>query len=114
MGVFPVERLTAGMVLASGVKDPFGRILIPAGQELLPRHIEVIRAYGIVEVDISGSDEIVHNDDGEIAPEVFAAAAEELSPRFRMTDLSWEVMKQIHRAAVIRIVRMKKENGMRS
>ncbi len=102
MGVFPVDKLTAGMVLASDVKDPFGRTLMNSGQELQNRHIEVLRAYNIVEIDISGSETIVHeNENGEIDQEKIDAAELQLQQAFSRTDLSWDVMKQIHRSAVM-------------
>ncbi len=107
MGVFPVDKLMPGMVLGSDVKDSFGRTLINSGQELQTRHIEVLRAYNFVEIDISGSDAIEQIDDDEIPPEIFADAAIELEEHFRTADMSWDVMKQIHRSAVIRAVRMK-------
>ncbi len=102
MGVFPVDKLTEGMVLASDVKDSFGRTLINKGQELQTRHIEVLRAYNIVEINISGSEAADHlNEDTEIDHETFAAAEQQLQDAFSKTDLSWDVMKQIHRSAVI-------------
>ena len=104
MGVFPVDKLTEGMVLASDVKDSFGRTLINKGQELQTRHIEVLRAYNIVEIDISGSEAADHmNDDMKMDQETFAAAEKHLQDAFSKTDLSWDVMKQIHRSAVIHL-----------
>ncbi|MBP6671986.1 MAG: hypothetical protein KA247_02500 [Bacteroidetes bacterium] len=100
-----------GMVLGSDVKDSFGRTLINSGQELQSRHIEVLRAYNFVEIDIAGSDAIEQTDDGDIPPEIFADAAKDLEEHFRTADMSWDVMKQIHRSAVIRVVRVKNRKG---
>lgn len=111
MGVFPVEKLTAGMMLGSDVKDPFGRTLMNSGQELQSRHIEVLRAYNIVEIDIAGSEMIEQSEEVDIPPEIIAEAEVSLADHFRTADLSWDVMKQIHRGAVIRAVRKTLRNG---
>ncbi|MFZ4619386.1 MAG: hypothetical protein ACOYNS_02425 [Bacteroidota bacterium] len=115
MGVFPVDKLAVGMVLASDVKDPFGRTLMNSGQELQVRHIEVLRAYNIVEIDISGSESIDHGiDDGEIDQEAVTAAEAKLQHAFSRTDLSWDVMKQIHRSAVMHCAKDLNRNGRSS
>ena len=51
-----LEQVTLAMILASDVQDPFGRVLIKAGQRLDERHIKVLKAWGISSVDVEATE----------------------------------------------------------
>lgn len=52
MNKVPIDKLQPGMVLASDVKAPDGRMLLPLGVELKEKHITVIKRVGVQEVQI--------------------------------------------------------------
>ena len=52
MGKIAVKNIIPGMVLAGDVKDPQGRLLAPAGQEVSRKLIRVFKIWGIGEVPV--------------------------------------------------------------
>ncbi|WP_419786077.1 HDOD domain-containing protein [Pseudodesulfovibrio sp.] len=52
MGIKRLDALAEGMVLASDLKGPDGRLLFKAGTALSVRHAEVLARMGVTEVDI--------------------------------------------------------------
>jgi hypothetical protein len=44
------------MVLAEGVTDLKGRLLIPAGKELTERYLECLPMWGVTTIDVEGDD----------------------------------------------------------
>lgn len=49
--------LQPGMVVARDVKDLHGRLLVPAGAKTLPKHLKVLKIWGVPEVFIKGDSE---------------------------------------------------------
>lgn len=49
-----LKDLKLGMVLASHARDPNGRLLLPAGEEITDKHIRTFKAWGMAEVDVEG------------------------------------------------------------
>jgi hypothetical protein len=105
MGLIPIQKLTEGMVITLDVKDTFGRILINGGQQLRNRHIEILRSHHIEEIQIDGLAITDLNDLEEFNPKVYHIAVQELTSLFILTDCSWEIMKEIHRCAILSKVR---------
>ena len=56
MALIPVERAQVGMVLAEGVTDRRGRLLIPAGKEITERYLDSLPMWGVTHVEIEGED----------------------------------------------------------
>ncbi len=52
----PFETLEPGMVLAEPVLNRMGQILLSKGSELSPRHLTVLRTWGISAVVIEGEE----------------------------------------------------------
>lgn len=49
-----VQALRPGLVLAEDARDRSGRLLVPAGVRLTPKHLQVLRAWGVTEVRVMG------------------------------------------------------------
>lgn len=49
-----VQALRPGQVLAEDARDRSGRLLVPAGVRLTPKHLQVLRAWGVTEVRVVG------------------------------------------------------------
>lgn len=56
MPLVSVDDAQAGMVLATDVTDRRGRLLIPAGRELDPKHLQALKMWGIPQVEVEGDD----------------------------------------------------------
>ncbi len=85
MPIVSVDQATPGMVLSNPVTDRRGRLLIPAGLALSEKHVNALKMWGIVSLDIEGDEEVevVVN----VSPEALEAARAELMPLYRHTDL---------------------------
>ena len=87
------EKLQAGMLLGSDVKDLSGRMLLKSGTEIQEKHLKVLRTWGVMGVDVEGdigaSDQIVELCD--MPPEVIAAIEGEIEERFSGVDVTHPV-----------------------
>lgn len=112
MGKIPVEQVTDGMIAAEEVRDAFGRVLMNAGRELTKRQADILRSYGIREVDIQGADELspaaaVHG----LHPEQVSEAEKECEELYKYCDRSWDVIEHLFHASVLVTVRGKENLG---
>lgn len=112
MGKIAVEKVTDGMIAAAEVRDAFGRVLMNAGKELTKRQGEILRSYGIREVDVQGADELPPSAavDG-LHPDDVAAAEKECEELYKYCDRSWEVIEHLFHASVLVTVRGKERNA---
>lgn len=104
MGLTQIDNLEAGMTLAKDVHDRAGRLLLGAGVELSQKHLTIFRTWGVMEVDIVGSedgDQSIHLP-AEVTHEQLDAAMTALAPLFRNSDLEHPVMRELLRLAAVR------------
>jgi hypothetical protein len=98
-----VEKAEVGMILAEPVMDRRGRLLMPAGRELLEKHLDALPMWGIshiqVEGDGMGDDEELLE---EMAPWAVAQAGEEMVHRFLHAGTAHPVMKELSALALKR------------
>lgn len=57
MGKISIEELKPGLTLQSDVKDRSGRMLLSAGAVIEPKHIKILRTWGISEVEVTDTSE---------------------------------------------------------
>ncbi len=57
VGRVKVGNLKAGMVLASDLKAPNGRLILAKGAALSDKHTRMMKVWGVVEADIEGTDD---------------------------------------------------------
>ena len=102
MAAVPVDRLEAGMTVATDVRDPLGRLLVAAGTVVTERHSRILVKWGI------GAVEIVTGAGQEApaaSPELVAAAREEVGQRFRWTDREHPFVHELFQQVVERRAR---------
>jgi hypothetical protein len=109
MALITIDKLTAGMVLDTEVCDRTGRVLLKCGCELTDWHIGKLASSGVVEVDIAGIESSSEQADENISPEMMQQCIAVLDPAFSLVDKDWDVMKELHRLAVKKVVRKKME-----
>ena len=104
MGLTQVDNLEVGMTLANDVHDRAGRLLLGAGVELSLKHITIFRTWGVMEVDIAGSEDDGQNSHlpAEVTHEELDAAMTALAPHFCNSDLEHPVMRELLRLAAVR------------
>ena len=97
MGKVRIKDLKMGMILASHARDPNGRLLLPAGEEITDKHIRTLKAWGIAEVDIeSNKDEVSEGRPSAKNREpVPTQVMEEVDELFRYTNKQHPAIKEL-------------------
>lgn len=95
------------MVLEADVEDRSGRLLLRAGAIVTGDHLRLFRTWGIVEVNIAGSDgdEGISSPIAEVDPELFNVIEVEMRPRFLHADLDHPAMQELLRLCILEKVR---------
>ena len=94
MAITSTDLLVEGMVLEAPVKNMQGQVLFGIGHILKEKHIEMIQAWGITEVEVKVAE------DSESEKKYREAVAREevkLQPVFKRCDLTNPVVKEILR-----------------
>ena len=96
------QNVKLGMVLAQDVVDGRGRLLIPSGKALSERHIDALRMWGILYVEIEGDiDEPVR----QVDPDTLIMAEAEVDRRFTTAGSPGEFLTTLREQAVLRTAR---------
>ena len=101
-----IELLKEGMVVAADVKNMDNMLLMPAGAALSAKHISILQAWGVGEIDVEAADNIAAAADpiDQLPPEVASRLAAEIKSLFWKLDetdpVQMEIFKLIlHRRA---------------
>ena len=52
MGYIAVDSLEQGMILSEDVRDINTRLLLSKGQKIVPKHIRILKIWGVTEVHV--------------------------------------------------------------
>jgi hypothetical protein len=104
VGKVHTDNLSPGKILAADVRDRSGRLLLGAGTELSERHLNILRTWGVVEVEIAGSEdgECDLNSSNPIDSALWDAIEKEIAPLFRHTDNTHPAVKELMRMRIVR------------
>jgi len=85
-----VESLKEGMVVASDVMNMDNMLLLPAGCTLSEKHIEILQAWGITEINIAAADGVAEPVDplARLTPEEAQRLTQETKALFWHLDES--------------------------
>ena len=101
-----IKDIKQGMVLANHARDPNGRLLLSAGEEITDKLICTFKAWGITEVEIEGNgdEERVSEDPfSEVrAEQVPLQVREEVDELFRYTDRQHPAIKELVELCTLR------------
>lgn len=99
-----VEDMTPGMVIAEDIIDRNGRFLLGKGVTLSPKHLRVLKIWGITEARVEGvSESDVHNASTiHLNPDVLQKAAQSMRKRFRHANVEHEAMRELFRLCTFR------------
>ena len=73
MGYIAVDCLEQGMILSEDVRDINTRLLLSKGQKIVPKHIRILKIWGVSEVSVVGAVE----DQTMVMPPVESEKAEQ-------------------------------------
>jgi hypothetical protein len=84
MGLLNTHDLKAGMVIAQDVTNQHGNVLLGKGSELSEKHIGILKAWGVTEIDVEGVDraQVELEEVQGLPTEVVASIEEELQKLF--------------------------------
>ena len=107
MSLINLDDIKPGMVTASEVKDPRGRIILGTGQELTEKHLRIFKMWGIVEADIEGLEksDIANQAASDIDPQALTAIEEKVELMFKHTNNDHEFIKELRRLTILRFIR---------
>jgi hypothetical protein len=79
-----LETLQSGMVVLHDVKNMDGMLLIPAGCVLTEKHVYILNAWGVPEVEVEASDELGEPDglSQALPPETMKELTDDLNALF--------------------------------
>jgi HD-like signal output (HDOD) protein len=101
MGYIAVDNLEQGMIVSEDVRDINTRLLLSKGQKIGPKHVRILKIWGITEVNIVGAqaDETVVMPISD--PEKERRAKASLTRIFKHLDLGNPLLKEICRTSLI-------------
>ena len=101
------EALSPGMKVARDVKNIDGMLLAPAGCELNERHINILQAWGVTELEVEAGAEMAqaHDPLAQLPPETLAKITSELRARFWKPDEFGPVPAEIFKLMLLRQAR---------
>lgn len=101
MALVTVDQAQPGMVLAEGVTDKRGRLLIPAGNELSERHVGALKMWGVTHLEIEG-DGPAGDENLDIDPEVLTRAEQEVDEHLGSNNIEHPFVAALRGSAVRR------------
>lgn len=93
-----LRELQPGVQLAKDAMNTYGRLLLTAGVILEERHLEVLRTWGVVEVEIVGDESEGEDNDIDFASlpaELKSAINRQLQQQFKHCDLTHPMLKEL-------------------
>jgi HD-like signal output (HDOD) protein len=100
MGYIAVDNLEQGMVLSEDVRDINTRLLLSKGQKIVPKHIRILKIWGVTEVNIVGNQEEHAVDMPAADPERAKQIQTAVELVFKRVNLENQLFKEIYCAAL--------------
>ncbi|GFO69737.1 hypothetical protein GMLC_33160 [Geomonas limicola] len=105
MASVQIDNLSPGMVLKKNVTDRSGRLLLPSGTALEPKHLNIFRMWGVLDVEVTDESEAEVAPDllvPELDPELVARASAEVARIFAHNDPEHPVVRELMRICIRR------------
>jgi hypothetical protein len=97
MNSVKIKLIREGMVTATEVKDRTGRILLASGKTLTSKHLKVLKAWGITEINIMSPKES-SSDSRQSAKSILVdpSIVKEMDKLFQFTDRRHPVVSEFY------------------
>ena len=102
MGRISIDRLKAGMVLDEDAISG-GNTLLAAGAQLSAKHIDILRSWGILDIeiqDVSNAD-ISAGEMKNLDSKQVALIKEQLQPLFKLNDMDDPFIAELYRVSLL-------------
>jgi len=105
MGIVGIAELTTGMELKSPLYSKQGRQLLPSGVTLTDKHINTLKVWGIVEVDIVGEGKSEDNQKKleDLPQELVKQVMEHTRTQFRHADSKHPAVRNLAKLSLARV-----------
>ncbi len=100
MACIAVDQLEPGMVLSEDVLDVNTRLLLSKGQKIIPKHIRVLKIWGINEVNIVGDAKDTIKSTPPSDPEKESRVEKAVDIVFKYLDCDHPILNEIHRVSL--------------
>ncbi|MCP4675035.1 MAG: hypothetical protein GY854_05920 [Deltaproteobacteria bacterium] len=102
MALIQTDNMEPGMVLAADVHNRLGRLMLQAGTHIEIKHIRVLKAWGVTEVKIEGSDQ---GEGEDLDSEELERVTEKARDLFFHTDLEHPAVAELFRLKIDSIIK---------
>ncbi len=100
MGCISVDALEKGMVLSEDVFDINARLLLSKGQQITPKHIRILKVWGIIDVNVVGDKDQKDHEEAPLDPEIIEAVKASTREVFKNIDLKHPAIEEIFKLSV--------------
>jgi HD-like signal output (HDOD) protein len=100
MGYIAVDNLEQGMIVSEDVRDINTRLLLSKGQKIVPKHIRILKIWGVTEVNIVGAQPERTVDMLTVDPEKEMRAQATLDMVFKHLNLQNQLLSEIYRTSL--------------
>ena len=104
MGIINVAELKPDMMLADDLANLDGRFLLAKGTKLTPKHLLILKMWGVIEANIENVSRIDIEADAisRLDPSVIEEVKQSLADRFQHVDLEHPSIRELFRICCIR------------
>ena len=104
MGIINVAELKPDMVLAEDLANLNGRFLLAKGTKLNPKHLLILKMWGVIEANIENVSRVDIEADAisQLDPAVIEEVRQSLAEPFQHADLEHPAMRELFRICCIR------------
>jgi len=100
MSCISVDALEKGMVLSEDVLDINARLLLSKGQQITPKHIRILKVWGVIDVRVVGEKGKTDREEPFVDPEIIEATKASTKAIFKNVDLGHPAIKEIFKLSV--------------
>jgi HD-like signal output (HDOD) protein len=107
MGIINVAELKPEMVLAEDLRNLDGRFVLAKGTRLTPKHLRILKMWGVVEANIEGVSpkDVEENTIAQLDPAVIEEVKNLIAERFHHADLEHPPVRELYRLCCLRKAR---------
>jgi hypothetical protein len=108
MGSINVGDLQVGMVLASEVKNMNGQLLMPSGLTINEKHLGLLKAWGITEVEVQGvnKEDVATQAAAQLDPAILAEAEAKTKELFHHANMHHAAIAELITLCTLRKARL--------
>jgi hypothetical protein len=103
MGKIRLEAVRPGMVLAGDVTERSGRVLLRRSTEITEKHLDILRKWGVSEVDLQGTTPEEEATSVQPDPAILQEAESRAGELFRHTDRGHPAVSELFRLCTLRL-----------